>query len=158
MPTWVQVFHHVLFLPGGCQRGLLMENLILTLSCQSLLEIIWDVRGIRVASLYQMYSRHKAALPNPGCGAFADCCRVTSTFSPQFILKLWHRFWSSLWKTPNSTFLHSLWNEFSLFCSYSVCVTMDTAPKWFGLYMNLFISVTWSGLFFFCAAGVNIVS
>lgn len=27
-----------------------MANLILTLSCQSLLEIIWDVRGIRVST------------------------------------------------------------------------------------------------------------
>lgn len=59
-------------------------------------------------------------------------------------------FWSP-WKTPISTLLHSLWNQFSLFCSYSLWVAMDTAPEWFGWCMNLFMSANldWIGMFFF---------
>lgn len=72
--------------------------------------------------------------------------KVYKQFSPPSVFSSWRRFLWSPWKTPISTLLHSLWNQFSLFCSYSVWVAMDTAPKWFGLYMNLFMSVTWSGL------------
>ena len=61
------------------------------------------------------------------------------------VLSSWRRFLWSPWMAPISTLLHSLWNQLALFCSYSVWVTMDTTPKWFGLHMNLFISVTWSG-------------
>lgn len=79
--------------------------------------------------------------------------QVYKQFSPPFVLCLWRWFLWSPWKTSISTLLHSLLNQFSLFCSYSVWVTMATAPKWSGLYMNLFMSFTWSGLecSFFCS-------
>lgn len=60
----------------------------------------------------------------------------------------------SPWKTPISAWLGSLWNHSSLFCSYSPPVAMDTAPHWFDLSVNLFISSSreWRGPFF-CSSG-----
>lgn len=130
-----------------------MANLMLTLICRSLLEII--------TVLQQDVKAKSCAAPSPSCCAFTECWRFTSDPRLPSVFSSWRRFLWSPWMTPISTLLHSLWNQFSLFCSYSVWVTMDTAPKWFGLHMNLFMSVTWSGLecsfFFFCAAKINII-
>lgn len=136
---------------GGVGGGLLMVNLMLTWNCRSLLEIIRAIGDIHAVCFHGTCSRCDAALLNPSGGAFADCWRFTGNFHLPFVSSPWRRFFWSPWKTPISTLLHSLWNQFSLFCFYSLWVTMDTAPKWFGLSMNLFTSVNleWIGMFFF---------
>lgn len=128
-----------------------MVNLMLTWNCRSLLEIIRAIGDIHAVCFHGTCSRCDAALLNPSGGAFADCWRFTGNFHLPFVSSPWRRFFWSPWKTPISTLLHSLWNQFSLFCFYSLWVTMDTAPKWFGLSMNLFTSVNleWIGMFFF---------
>lgn len=64
-------------LPEGL---LLMLNLMLTLNCQSLPEIIRDIRDIHAVCFHWAYGRCEAALLNPSRGAFADCWRFTSNF------------------------------------------------------------------------------
>lgn len=84
----------------------------------------------------------------------AHCQRSTGNFHLTTSSPPWRRFFWSPWKTPISTWLHSLWNQFSLFCSYSPWVTMDTAPHWFDLSMNLFMSsnLEWKGMFFYLSS------
>lgn len=86
--------------------------------------------------------------------ALADCQRSIDNFHLTTSSPPWRRFFWSPWKTPISTWLHSLWNQFSLFCSYSLWVTMDTAPHWFDLSMNLFMSsnLEWKGMFFYLSS------
>lgn len=86
--------------------------------------------------------------------ALADCQRSIGNFHLTTSSPPWRRFFWSPWKTPISTWLHSLWNQFSLFCSYSPWVTMDTAPHWFDLSMNLFMSsnLEWKGMFFYLSS------
>lgn len=138
MPTWVPV----LFSPWGCQRrspyGKPYVNFTLSISAGDNLGHNRHPRCMFPLNEQSIWGCTAEALPR--------CfCRSLKQFSPPFVLSSWRRFLWSPRKTPISTLLHSLWNQFSLFCSYSVWVTMDTAPKWFGLYMNLFMSVTWSG-------------
>lgn len=67
-------------LPEG-GGGVLMVNLMLTLNCQSLLELIWARRDIDAARFPPKRAhRYEAALLNPSCGAFADCRRFTGNF------------------------------------------------------------------------------
>lgn len=112
-------------------------------------------RALLMANL-MLTSRH-GWFSGPFCPANAQLsgrlCKVcgavfTSPLSPP----PWRRFlfppWSP-WKTPISAWLRSLWNQFSLFCSYSPPVAMDTAPHWFDWSVNLFISSSreWRGPF-----------
>lgn len=46
-------------------------------------------------------------------------CRQISP--PPLSYSLWRRFFWSPWKAPIGSSLHSLWNRFSPFCSYSLC-------------------------------------
>lgn len=93
-------------------------------------------------------------VPHSNPPAPADCQRSTGHFHLTTSSPPWRRFFWSPWKTPISTWLHSLWNQFSLFCSYSPWVTMDTAPHWFDLSMNLFMSsnLEWKGMFFYLSS------
>lgn len=147
-----------LFSPWGCRRGWLVMVVVVVVvgGCSpygkpyvnfNLSVSAGDNHGPAAGCTHWT-----ADAPSPSCCAFTECWRFTSDPRLPSVFSSWRRFLWSPWMTPISTLLHSLWNQFSLFCSYSVWVTMDTAPKWFGLHMNLFMSVTWSGLecsFFF---------
>lgn len=72
------------FTVGG--GGLLMVNLMLTLSCRSLQEIVRAIRNMQYIST-ERASCLDTALLNPSCCAFADLLKVYRQFSPPLCLR-----------------------------------------------------------------------